>query len=591
LSLLGLFEIRLPSFLLNKSAENEGRGGIVGVVFMALTLTITSFTCTFPVVGALLVMAARGSYFYPVLGMLAFSTVLALPFFLLALAPGLLAKMPRSGDWMNAVKVVGGLVEIGAAFKFVNTAEVGFGATPANAWFDAPVVLTIWVVMAAICGIYLLGLFRTNHDHEAVKVGPVRIISGALFLGLALYLAPALFGFPPQSKFYYTIVGILPADSHKFNSNENLIAALPRAAGMLAADVSTGAKSDAVRSADDLRPKKATSSDPKLAQREEKRLHGVLWGMSYEGALEEAKAKNRPVIIDFTGVNCANCRKMEQTVMPRPDVIAELQKFVPVQLYTDQVDIDSISEKLRKSLAEDNLDREIELIDQTTSPYYVVLNHDGKVIATSEFDDSKDGFRNFLANALKKFEGTSQARTANAPSGVKSGAVQPVEDVRPRKATSKDPKVAEREEKRLHGVLWGMSYDAAMEEAKATNRPILVAFTSIMSVSARLMEAKIIPQPEVVAELRNFLPVVQEIGVVTIDSISQEEKLKLAEDNLEREMKLTDQTTIPYYAVLNADGGVIATGGFDDSKYGFRDFLANAYKKFQESPRKVASAN
>src|SRR3954471_20686913 len=114
LSLLGLFEIRLPNFLLNASAKGESRGGMVGVMFMAMTLTITSFTCTFPVVGGLIVMAAGGSFFYPIIGLATFSAVLAFPFFLLALAPNLLSKMPRSGDWMNAVKVVGGLIEVGA---------------------------------------------------------------------------------------------------------------------------------------------------------------------------------------------------------------------------------------------------------------------------------------------------------------------------------------------------------------------------------------------------------------------------------------------------------------------------------------------
>src|SRR6185312_14836317 len=136
LSLLGLFEIRLPGFLLNASSRGESRGGVIGVVFMALTLTITSFTCTFPVVGGLLVMAAGGSFLYPILGLATFASVVALPFFLLALAPGLLSRMPRSGDWMNSVKVVGGLVEIGAALKFINTAELAY-VTPENAWFDA----------------------------------------------------------------------------------------------------------------------------------------------------------------------------------------------------------------------------------------------------------------------------------------------------------------------------------------------------------------------------------------------------------------------------------------------------------------------
>ncbi len=218
LSLLGLFELRLPSFLLNASAQNEGRGGLVGVFFMALTLTITSFTCTFPVVGGLLVMAAGGDFFYPIVGLATFATVIAFPFLLLALSPGLISKMPRSGDWMNAVKIVGGLVEIGAALKFINTAELAY-VVPEDAWFDASVILTCWIALSVVCGLYLLGIFRTDHDHGDVKVGTGRIIFGAVFLGLAIYMAPALFGRPPKSLIWdRLIVGILPPDASEFST-------------------------------------------------------------------------------------------------------------------------------------------------------------------------------------------------------------------------------------------------------------------------------------------------------------------------------------------------------------------------------------
>ncbi len=398
LSLLGLFEIRLPSFLLNASAKGESRGGVVGVIFMALTLTITSFTCTFPVVGGLLVMAAKGQYFYPIVGMMTFATVLALPFFVLALAPGQLAKLPRSGDWMNTVKIVGGLVEIGAAFKFLNTAEIGFGATPANAWFDAQVVLAAWVVLSMICGLYLLGLFRTDHDHDQIQVGPIRLLSGAAFLFLALYLAPALFGYPPRGRIYdRLIVGILPQDSDELDASRQLIAALPQVAPATATGESVAI------AAETLRPVKATSTDPEVAIREEKTVHGVLWGLSYDAAMEEAKAKNRPVLIDFTGVNCANCRLMERSVFPLPDVIDLMKKFVTVQLYTDIVPIDSISKDDREVLAEDNLLREQDLVQQTTSPYYVALTPEGKLIASTGFAEPR-AFVEFLKNALETHE-------------------------------------------------------------------------------------------------------------------------------------------------------------------------------------------
>ena len=384
LSLLGLFEIGLPSFLLNASAQGEGRGGLVGVVFMALTLTITSFTCTFPVVGGLLVLASRGSYVYPVVGLATFATVLALPFFLLALAPGMMAKLPRSGDWMNAVKVVGGLVEIGAAFKFLNTAEIGLGHTPENAWFDSSLLLSTWVVLALICGVYLLGFFATAHDQDEVKVGPGRLLTGALFLTLALYLTPALFGYPPRSRVYdRLVVGLLPADSGKLDR------------GSQVASTAVGT---------DEQPVRATSHDPEVAVTEEKAVHGVRWGMSYDAALAEARKSNRPVLIDFTGVNCANCRQMERTVMPRPDVIAELRKFVTIQLYTDFVPIDSITQEQRETLAESNLEREQKLANQTTSPLYVVLNPDGKVVATIGGYNEPPTFLKFLKGSLDKHQ-------------------------------------------------------------------------------------------------------------------------------------------------------------------------------------------
>jgi thiol:disulfide interchange protein DsbD len=381
LSLLGLFELRLPSFLLNASAQAESKGGLLGVFFMALTLTITSFTCTFPVVGGLLVMAAGGDFLYPILGLATFSAVLAFPFFLLALLPSLISRMPRSGDWMNAVKVVGGLVEIGAALKFLNTAELAY-VTPENAWFDAQVVLTCWVVLSVVCGIYLLGLFRTDHDHDDVKIGPGRLICGSLFLALALFMAPALFGRVPQSVIWNRlIVGILPPDATELGSSTQLAAS--------GRDPS-------------LRPVKATSTDPHQAEREEKRLHGVLWGMSLDQARELAAAQRKPILIDFTGVNCPNCRAMEAGVFPKPEVVAMLKKFVTVQLYTDFVNINSITADQREQLARRNQELILELAHEATNPNYVVLSPSGQVLAVKGGLLERSVFVDFLSKALDK---------------------------------------------------------------------------------------------------------------------------------------------------------------------------------------------
>lgn len=394
LSLLGLFELRLPGWLLNASAQNEGRGGLIGVVFMALTLTITSFTCTFPVVGGLLVVASKGSYLYPVIGLATFATVLALPFFLLALAPGVLTNLPRSGDWMNAVKVVGGLVEIGAAFKFLNTAEIALGSTPQNAWFDAEVVLAIWVALTTVCGLYLLGLFRTDHDLDAVKVGPLRMLLGSAFLFLALYLAPALFGTPPQSRIYNRlVVGLLPADSNDLDRP-----VLPSIGG------------EAGRSLMAER-RKATSSDPEKAITEETSFHGVLWGFSFEEARKRAKDEGRPILIDFTGVNCANCRQMEREVLPQPEIAALLGRFVTIQLYTDFVPIDSITQEQREDLANANAERQVDLVNDTTTPLYVVMTPEGQVIGTKGGYVPLAQFKDFLSTSLER-TGTTEVAVA-----------------------------------------------------------------------------------------------------------------------------------------------------------------------------------
>jgi len=393
LSLLGVFEIRLPNALLNASAKGEGRGGLVGVMFMALTLTITSFTCTFPVVGGLLVLAQRGQFFAPIIGLATFATVLAAPFFLLALAPGLLSKMPKSGDWMNGVKVVGGLVELGAALKFLNTAELAY-VTPENAWVDAQLVLSAWVVLAAVCGLYLLGVFRTDHDHGAGGVGPGRLVVGTGFLVLALYLAPALFGRPPESLVWNRlVVGLLPPDAGELTAHYG---------------GGPGGSSPAAET-------HASDADPKVAERQEKRFHGVEWGFSYEQALERAKVEGKPILIDFTGVNCANCRLMESNVLPKPDVVKALQGFIAVQLYTlPSVPIGSITTEQRAALAEHNAEMQVDKTNDNTNPFYVALSPTGEVLDTVGGYRDPAVFIAFLEGAARKLKAKGGGKVAQA---------------------------------------------------------------------------------------------------------------------------------------------------------------------------------
>jgi thiol:disulfide interchange protein DsbD len=223
-------------------------------------------------------------------------------------------------------------------------------------------------------------VFRTDHDQDAVKVGPGRILSGSLFLFLALFAAPALFGRPPQSPIWdRLVVGMLPADAGELRS-------------MAVAEAGSGCKKE-----------DATSNDPKVAIRQQKDCHGVSWGMSLDAALEQARAENKPVLIDFTGVNCANCRLMEANVLPKADVVPLLSRFVTVQLYTDIVPIKSITADQREALAGENQDLLKELANESTNPFYVVLSPDRKVLETIGFSEPRT-FAGFLKKALAKHQ-------------------------------------------------------------------------------------------------------------------------------------------------------------------------------------------
>jgi thioredoxin-related protein len=294
------------------------------------------------------------------------------------------------------VKVVGGLVEIGAAFKFLNSAEIAY-VTPEDAWFNAQALLTIWVVLSLVCGIYLLGLFRTDHDHDAVMVGPGRLIAGTVFLCLALLLAPILFGQEPRSPFVKRLLsGIFPPDfSTLYEGN---------GARGLAAGAESGVR-------------KATASDPKVAIEQEQTFHGVPWGMSYDAALKRAREENRPVLIDFTGVNCANCRLMEQNVLPRSEVVERLGQFVTIQLYTDFVPIRSITADQRQELAMANAERQFDLIHDQSNPSYVALSSRGEVLATIAGYREPPVFVDFLDGALAKHRDGGQVARADSPAG------------------------------------------------------------------------------------------------------------------------------------------------------------------------------
>jgi thiol:disulfide interchange protein DsbD len=282
LNLFGFYEIRIPSGLLTRldtATRTSAGGSLIGTLLMALTFTLASISCTAPFIGTLLVMAAGGDWQWPLIGMLAFSTVLAFPFFLLALMPQLLASLPRSGGWMNAVKVMLGFVVVAASTKFLSNADLVWGW----GFLTRDVVLGSWVAVALLMMAYILGMFRFEHDSPVKHVGIVRLAFGLVCGTLAFWLASGLAGKPLGE-----LDALLPLPLQA--------AGATRAGG--AGELS--------------------------------------WLVNdYDGALAEARRTSRRVFVDFTGYTCTNCKWMETNMFPRHDVRAELEKFVRLRMYTD----------------------------------------------------------------------------------------------------------------------------------------------------------------------------------------------------------------------------------------------------------------
>ncbi len=284
-NLFGAYEITIPTWILTKldnlTRSQEGEGsGIVGALLMGLTFTLTSFTCTSPFVGTILVSASQGDWQMPLLGMLAFSTVFALPFFILALLPQYVSSLPRAGGWMNSIKVAMGFLEVAAAMKFLSNVDLvwqwGF--------FTRPVVLAIWIAIGIVLGIYLLGKFQLPHDTKPERIGAFRVMSAVISLAISFYLLTGLFGAKLGELESFLPPDLENSSARFFGGNQE----------------------------------KLTWIDNDL-----------------DKALARARAENKSVFIDFTGYTCTNCRWMEANVFPKKEVEAEMSKYVLARLYTD----------------------------------------------------------------------------------------------------------------------------------------------------------------------------------------------------------------------------------------------------------------
>ncbi len=341
-NLFGAYEINVPTGILTKldhlTRSKEGEGsGIFGALLMGLTFTLTSFTCTSPFVGTILVSAANGDWQLPLVGMLAFSSVFALPFFVLALLPQYLSNLPRAGGWMNSVKVSMGFLEVAAAMKFISNVDLIWN------WgiFTRSFVLSIWIALGAILAVYLLGKFQLFHDSKLERIGAVRLLSAVLSLAISFYLLTGLFGAKLGE-----LESFLPPDLS--NSSANFF--------------------------------KGKSGE------ELKWIENDL-----EKAIAQAKAENKKVFVDFTGYTCTNCRWMEANVFPKKEVETEMSKYVLARLYTDG---DGEVFEQQQQYQEKNF-------QTVALPYYAILDSDGKTISTFPgLTRNTQEFVDFLQKAL-----------------------------------------------------------------------------------------------------------------------------------------------------------------------------------------------
>jgi thiol:disulfide interchange protein DsbD len=380
LSFLGLFEIVLPNSLINKADAKSEQGGIAGIFFMAFTLVLVSFSCTGPIVGSLLVASAGGEVVKPILGMAAFSSAFAIPFTLFAAFPQWLKNLPRSGGWLNSVKVVLGFLELALALKFLSVADQVYH------WhlLDREVFLSMWIVIFALIGFYFLGKIRLPHDSEVKYISVQKLLLAILTFSFVVYMIPGLWGAPLKA-----LSGYLPPEtSQDFNLTDQETTSNGQRTG--------NGITENIKYADLFHlPHK---------------LQGFF---DYKQALAYAKKVNKPVFIDFTGHGCVNCREMEARVWSDPAVKSRLQNdFVLVALYVDdktelpEADwyTSTYDQKVKKTIGAQNADLQITKYNNNAQPHYCLVNSEGKLlVAPKNYDRDIANFIAFLDSGKAKF--------------------------------------------------------------------------------------------------------------------------------------------------------------------------------------------
>ena len=377
-SFLGAFELQLPTSWVNKTDKASDKGGLIGIFFMAFTLALVSFSCTGPIVGTLLVEASTGGYFGPIIGMLGFSLAIALPFALFAAFPGWLNSLPQSGGWLNSVKVTLGFLEIALAFKFLSNADLVLQAH----LLERELFIAIWIVIFALLTMYLLGFIKFAHDSELKYISVSRLSVAILTGTLTIYMIPGLWGAPLK------IINAFPPPMQYSESPQ-------------------GFGSASIISPQNTNHEQGQHIGPQ----------GLMVFHDYDEGLEHAKNVGKPLMLDFTGHACVNCRKMEEQVWSNQNVKNILaSEVVLVSLYvderidlpTDQQYVTTMAgkEKKVKTTGDKWMVLQANTFGTNSQPYYVMLDHnEQELLEPANYQDygSVSLFQEWLERGVKTF--------------------------------------------------------------------------------------------------------------------------------------------------------------------------------------------
>lgn len=390
MSFLGMFEIILPSSFVNKIDRKADGGGYGAVFFMAFTLVLVSFSCTAPIAGSIILLSVQGEVIKPLVGMVAYSLAFAIPFTFFALFPTAMKSLPKSGGWLNTVKVFLGFLELALAFKFLSTADL------AHHWgiLNRDVFLAIWIAIFGALALYLFGFIQLPHDSKIERLSVPRTLVAILASAFTIYMLPGLWGANLK-----LLSGIIPPETTQDFSLDTQIEKISY-------------NTDA--SATDDFPKSVKYGDF---------LHlpyGLKGFFDYKEGMAYAKKVNKPVFLDFTGHGCANCRKMEEYVWVKPEILSMLKNdYVIISLYTDDKTelpesewiISKVDGKVKKTIGKINLHFEAERFDNIAQPYYCLLDTEGNLLVNPPkgYEPDVKEFEKYLKTGLEVFKSKKKA--------------------------------------------------------------------------------------------------------------------------------------------------------------------------------------